>query len=382
MDSHPDPGPVSVNNLPAPVRKLYNQTRRINSRIVCSKHRLQIFHSHIHSGTLPKGYSPKINPAIGSNSQEFQNDWANNLGKYGNEQLKLSINKTNKLIDSLTTQSNFLLHKLKESSSQKDFHSLANKLNNLNTKLEKQLNSSKIDKSNKNKPPSTNNPPIELHNLADKQKRIQGRKRKKNRRYLKHHDYLTKCKNKYDKCDDSNYVVNLSSVDLSEAEIKLLSKGLSFCPTPRKVDWIELKADVEDFSRRLRLKEYFHGRESSQYISDPNPFKKKSTWTPNKDRDLGLELFIQLLKNDILNSKPSKIADNISKSEREALQTLINHTDIVIKPADKGKATVILNTDDYKKECYCQLNDSKFYRKLQKDTPTILKNELNAASKI
>ena len=171
----------------------------------------------------------------------------------------------------------------------------------MNTKLEKQLNSSKIDKSNKNKPPSTNNSPIELHNLADKQKRIQGRKQKKNRRYLKHHDYLTKCQNKYDKCYDSNYVVNISSVDLSEAEIKLLSKGLFFCPTPRKVDWIELKADVEDFSRRLRLKEYFCGRESSQYISDPNPFKKKSTWTPNKARDLGLELFIQLLKNDILN---------------------------------------------------------------------------------
>ena len=132
----------------------------------------------------------------------------------------------------------------------------------MNTKLEKQLHSSKIDKSNKNKPPSTNNPPIELHNLADKQKRIQGRKQKKNRRYLKLQDYLTKCQNKYDKCDDSNYVVNLSSVDLSEAEIKLLSKGLSFCPTPGKVDWIELKADVEDFSHRLHLKEYFYGHES------------------------------------------------------------------------------------------------------------------------
>ena len=187
--------------------------------------------------------------------------------------------------------------------------------------------------------------------MADKQKRIQGRKRKKNRCYLKHHDYLTKCQNKYDKYDDSNYVVNLSSVDLPEAEIKLLSKGLSFCPTPPKVDWIELKAEVEDFSCRLHFKEYFHGRESSQYISDPSPFKKKSTRTPNKDRDLGLELFIQLLKNNILNSKPTKIADNISKSEREALQTLINRTDIVIKPADKRKATVILNTDDYKKEC-------------------------------
>ena len=125
-------------------------------------------------------------------------------------------------------------------------------------------------------------------------------------------------------CDDSNYVVNLSTVDLSEAEVKLLSKGLSFYPTPQKIDWIELKADLEDFSRRLplRLKEYFHGRESSNYVSDPNPFKKKNSWTPNKDRDLELELFIPLLKSDILNTKPSKIADNLSKHEREALQKL------------------------------------------------------------
>ena len=154
---------------------------------------------------------------------------------------------------------------------------------------------------------------------------------------MKHHDYLNKWQAKYDKCDDANYLVNLSSVDLSEAEIKLLSKGLSFCLIPHKVHWIELKADAEEFSRRLHLKEYFHGRELSQYISDFYPFKKKSTWTPNKDRDLGLELYIQLLKDDILNSKPSKIADNTSKSEREALQTLINCTNIIIKPADKEK---------------------------------------------
>ena len=44
------------------------------------------------------------------------------------------------------------------------------------------------------------------------------------------------------------------------------------------------------------------------------------------------------------------MADSISKSDRETLQTLINRTDIIIKPADKGKATVILNTDDYRKE--------------------------------
>ena len=127
---------------------------------------------------------------------------------------------------------------------------------------------------------------------------------------------LRKCQNKYDKCDDSNCVVNLLTVDLSEAEVKLLSKGLSFCPTLQKIDWIELKADLEDFSHRLRLKEYFHGCESSNYISDSNYFKKKDLWSPNKDRDLGFELFIQLLKSDIPNTKAPKIADNLSKHDR------------------------------------------------------------------
>ena len=37
-----------------------------------------------------------------------------------------------------------------------------------------------------------------------------------------------------DKCDDSYFVLNLSTVDLSESEINLLSKGLSFCPTAQK----------------------------------------------------------------------------------------------------------------------------------------------------
>ena len=306
----------------------------------------------MHSGTLPKGYSPNINPAIGSNSSEFLNNWQNNLRRYGIEQLRLSTQETTKLIDSLSKQSNSLLEKLKHCCLTEDYNLLTNKLISLETKLDNQLNLSSFRKSSNNKPQKANDPPFELHNLSNKQKRIHGRKRKKNRCYLNKHDYLRKCQNKYDKCDDSNYVVNLSTVDLSEAEVKLLSKGLSFCPTPQRIDWIELKADLEDFSHRLWLKEYFHSCESSNYVSDSNPFKKKNSWTLNKDRDLRLELFIQLLKSDILNTKPSKIADNLSKHEREALQNLITCTDIVIKPADKGKAVVVLDTKDYKKECY------------------------------
>ena len=39
--------------------------------------------------------------------------------------------------------------------------------------------------------------------------------------------------------------------------------------------------------------------------------------------------------------------DNLTKIERMALRTLKDNTHLTILPADKGKATVILNTTDY-----------------------------------
>ena len=153
---------------------------------------------------------------------------------------------------------------------------------------------------------------------------------------MKQSDYVNKLNKKYDRCNDYKYVVNLSSVNLNKTEIKLLSKGLSFCPTPHKIDWIELKTDLSDFARRLRLKEYFHGKESSEYYNpeDDNQFKRKSTWTPDKNREPALDLFIHLITKDILNTKPLKIADNLTNQEREALKNLTERNDIVIKPAD------------------------------------------------
>ena len=153
MDIHPDPGSITVNNLPSPIRKLYNQVRRINSRIVRSKHRLRTFKGHLHSGTLPKGYSPNINPAIGSVSNKFLNNWQKNLPKYGKEQLKLSIQDATKLIDSLSKQSNSLLEKLKLCCSMEDYNLLTNKLISLDTKLDNQLNLSSFQKSSNNRPP-------------------------------------------------------------------------------------------------------------------------------------------------------------------------------------------------------------------------------------
>ena len=40
---------------------------------------------------------------------------------------------------------------------------------------------------------------------------------------------------------ESNTVVNISNVPLSPSEIQLLSRGLSFCPKPSKIDQFQLR---------------------------------------------------------------------------------------------------------------------------------------------
>ena len=56
-------------------------------------------------------------------------------------------------------------------------------------------------------------------------------------------------------CDGLQVVVNLSNRELTSAENFLLSKGLSFCPTPKDIDVFTLRKDVSDFVRYLPLKE-------------------------------------------------------------------------------------------------------------------------------
>ena len=56
----------------------------------------------------------------------------------------------------------------------------------------------------------------------------------------------------------SDNVFNLSARVLSETEIKLLSRGLKFIPTPKSIDRYQLKLDLEEYGRRLKLKIHFN----------------------------------------------------------------------------------------------------------------------------
>jgi hypothetical protein len=90
-------------------------------------------------------------------------------------------------------------------------------------------------------------------------------------------------------------VVNLSSKPLNSTESSLLSKGLIFCPNLPKINVRELDEALDQFARRLRVKEYVHSKkETSEDLStdesdikeviDIPRFVKKSNWIPKPSK--------------------------------------------------------------------------------------------------
>ena len=82
----------------------------------------------------------------------------------------------------------------------------------------------------------------------------------------------------------SDNAVNINKV-LTQAEISLLSKGLTFCPTPKESDWSAIKRDVKEFCRKIKCKAYFEGRRDygvEKLNQNFEQFKEKSSWVPGE----------------------------------------------------------------------------------------------------
>lgn len=79
-------------------------------------------------------------------------------------------------------------------------------------------------------------------------------------------------------------------------------------------------------------------------------------------------------KLDVFNIK------NVNMDEINALKELKGAKNIVIKPADKGSAVVVMDREQYILEAQRQLNDSTYYKKFEKpiyiDTIPLVQNIL------
>ena len=79
----------------------------------------------------------------------------------------------------------------------------------------------------------------------------------------------------------SNTVFNLSKIELSTVEIEVLEKGRDYAPIQRKINQPEIKKDLEDFCRRMRIKWHFRN-EPTPPSNQNQSFKPKSSWKPPK----------------------------------------------------------------------------------------------------
>ena len=122
---------------------------------------------------------------------------------------------------------------------------------------------------------------------------------------------------------DTTSVINLSQTPLSNDELLVLARGLTFCPTPKRINLAELSADINDFTRRMRLKEYFHDHKDSTQPNEHNPFHNKSSWTPPTDRDPALHTYVDAIKHDILTVNRYHITDNLTNQLTKARERLL-----------------------------------------------------------
>ena len=132
--------------------------------------------------------------------------------------------------------------------------------------------------------------------------------------------------------EKSKWVINLSSHDINKDEKELLEKGLNYPITPTTIPAVELVAKIETVLAGMPTEEAdtIHADLSSVI---------RTTQVP----------------------KP-----NCTRNQIAALKSLQQNDNIIILLADKGRATVILNKEDYIRKCNEHLENGP-YIKIKKD---------------
>ena len=122
-------------------------------------------------------------------------------------------------------------------------------------------------------------------------------------------------------------VLDLTPYEFNNETINLLMKGLSFTPTPPSKE-ANLREDFAEFTRKLRPKESFIDKnyQSEDVVRPKSEFTLQSGLVPELD-DIANEI-------ETMKIKEKKFKDNLSKSERNALNELRHNNEIVIKQDD------------------------------------------------
>ena len=97
---------------------------------------------------------------------------------------------------------------------------------------------------------------------------------------------------------------NLSKKVITDAEIKVLEKGLDHAPIQNKVNEPELRSDFEECCIKMRLKWYFLNDPTPNFNEKPS-FTLKLSWKPPKRHPI-LEVSLSEFEKGIFKTVDSK----------------------------------------------------------------------------
>lgn len=164
-------------------------------------------------------------------------------------------------------------------------------------------------------------------------------------------------------------VHNISSYTLTIDELRLLSLGVKFVPTPNIRQDDEFLSDIHDWMRRVRIHHMY-----ADSHNNPNSGFNPRTYAPNtqfvpKKASPELEEYMQTVETRLIftllnNRQATHGRDNLSKRLRRAIKSLRNNKNIRIRTADKNVGVTVMDAEWEFKQARKHLSDTRNYMPL------------------
>ena len=149
-------------------------------------------------------------------------------------------------------------------------------------------------------------------------------------------------------------IFNFSYYKPSDAEKKLLAKGLNICLAPKQLNHVDYLVHFQLFHKNIRNLEVL-SNEDLDFVK-------------TKTKETELSSFRQH------NKSPQQ---NLSKEELAALASLSKNKDIVIQKSDKGNSVVIVDKETYIKRMENLLSDQRKFERVTLKNVTFLNFVVN-----
>jgi hypothetical protein len=172
-------------------------------------------------------------------------------------------------------------------------------------------------------------------------------------------------------------VTNLSDLKLSNEQLKVLTRGLTFIPSHTRINYNTTRNEILTFERKLQLHYYFNKNKRKSDTSaekEKHPFESNPDFWP-KSLNPKITNFCTEIHKIIHTLHNNKYQPNLTVNEIKALQTLHNNPNIIIKKGDKGAGIVIMNRIDYEKKVNDMLSDTNTYTQISTDISSDIKHQ-------